>query len=301
VAPASGWWPARPPATPTPPTCPRWASQAAPQAAAAAAQGGGRGRSVIALTPRGRHVVNTVSSPRRSLQGRQGRVAPAHRRRRPLRRERDRAGLGRVRRQPQAGARSPTPTDCSPTTSRPGCILRISAWSPAATPACRPATSRWVTPSGGRSSTRSRSDVEESGPRRRPPGHHQAARPARRRRARCRSSSSTGRVPCCSTRRAATASRPTTSQKGASRLRRQGRRARGVAARHARRRRDAGGRVGHARHRRRGPSHAAQHVLIQDGVLTDYMWDFMRSRKDGRDPRAATAAGRATCTCRWCG
>ena len=29
--------------------------------------------------------------------------------------------------------------------------------------------------------------------------------------------------------------------------------------------------------------HPAQHnVLIQDGVLTDYMWDFLRARKDGR-------------------
>jgi len=31
--------------------------------------------------------------------------------------------------------------------------------------------------------------------------------------------------------------------------------------------------------------HAAQrNVLIQDGVLTDYMWDFLRSRKEGRAP-----------------
>jgi TldD protein len=27
-----------------------------------------------------------------------------------------------------------------------------------------------------------------------------------------------------------------------------------------------------------------RNVLIQDGVLTDYMWDFLRSRKDGRAP-----------------
>ena len=46
--------------------------------------------------------------------------------------------------------------------------------------------------------------------------------------------------------------------------------------------------------------HASQHnVLIEDGVLTDYMWDHLRARKEGR-ARAATAAGRATSTCRWC-
>lgn len=28
---------------------------------------------------------------------------------------------------------------------------------------------------------------------------------------------------------------------------------------------------------------AQRNVLIQDGVLTDYMWDFLRSRKDGRE------------------
>ena len=31
--------------------------------------------------------------------------------------------------------------------------------------------------------------------------------------------------------------------------------------------------------------HATQrNVLIYDGVLTDYMWDFLRSRKEGRAP-----------------
>jgi TldD protein len=32
-------------------------------------------------------------------------------------------------------------------------------------------------------------------------------------------------------------------------------------------------------------SPAQRNVLIQDGVLTDYMWDFLRSRKEGR-PRS---------------
>ena len=42
-----------------------------------------------------------------------------------------------------------------------------------------------------------------------------------------------------------------------------------------------------------------RNVLIEDGVLTDYMWDFLRARKEGR-ARAATAGARATSTCRWC-
>ena len=40
-------------------------------------------------------------------------------------------------------------------------------------------------------------------------------------------------------------------------------------------------RVGHLRHRRRGPA-GPRNVLIEDGVLTDYMWDWLRARKEGR-------------------
>ena len=43
-----------------------------------------------------------------------------------------------------------------------------------------------------------------------------------------------------------------------------------------------------------------RNVLIENGVLTDYMWDFLRARKEGRAPRA-TVAARAISTCRWCG
>ena len=48
--------------------------------------------------------------------------------------------------------------------------------------------------------------------------------------------------------------------------------------------------------------HPAQRnmLLIQDGVLVDYMWDGLRARKEG-GRRAATAGSRATSTCRWCG
>ena len=42
-----------------------------------------------------------------------------------------------------------------------------------------------------------------------------------------------------------------------------------------------------------------RNVLIENGVLTDYMWDWLRARKAGRS-RRATAGARATSTCRWC-
>ena len=45
---------------------------------------------------------------------------------------------------------------------------------------------------------------------------------------------------------------------------------------------DVRARVGHVRDRRRGRSRAQRNVLIEDGVLTDYMWDLVRARKDGR-------------------
>ena len=48
------------------------------------------------------------------------------------------------------------------------------------------------------------------------------------------------------------------------------------------------GAVGHLRDRRRGRPRPA-HVLIQDGILTDYMWDLVQARKHGR---ASTGNGR---------
>ena len=46
----------------------------------------------------------------------------------------------------------------------------------------------------------------------------------------------------------------------------------------------------------------ARNVLIENGVLTDYMWDWLRARKKrrGGSPRA-TGAARVTRICRWCG
>ena len=72
--------------------------------------------------------------------------------------------------------------------------------------------------------------------------------------------------------------------KGASVYARQGRRAGRLAARHARRRRHDGRRVGHARRSTTRATRTQRNVLIEDGVLTDYMWDFLRSRKEGRAP-----------------
>ena len=45
---------------------------------------------------------------------------------------------------------------------------------------------------------------------------------------------------------------------------------------------------------------AGHNVLIQDGVLTDYMWDQLRPARRVVCPRE-TAAARATSTSRWCG
>ena len=39
--------------------------------------------------------------------------------------------------------------------------------------------------------------------------------------------------------------------------------------------------VGQLRHRRRGQA-AQRNVLIEKGILTDYMWDYLRARKEGR-------------------
>ena len=43
-----------------------------------------------------------------------------------------------------------------------------------------------------------------------------------------------------------------------------------------------------------------RNVLIQDGVLTDYMWDFLRARKEGRAAERQRPAAELPCTCRWC-
>jgi TldD protein len=44
---------------------------------------------------------------------------------------------------------------------------------------------------------------------------------------------------------------------------------------------------------------SGRNVLIEDGVLTDYMWDWLRARKEGR-PSSGNGGGRTTSACRWC-
>ncbi len=46
---------------------------------------------------------------------------------------------------------------------------------------------------------------------------------------------------------------------------------------------------------------AQRNVLIENGVLTDYMWDYLRARKETIGGRPATVGARATATCPWCG
>ena len=46
---------------------------------------------------------------------------------------------------------------------------------------------------------------------------------------------------------------------------------------------------------------AQRNVLIEDGVLTDYMWDLLRAPQGGPAPVGQRPARRATSTCRWCG
>ena len=62
-------------------------------------------------------------------------------------------------------------------------------------------------------------------------------------------------------------------------------RAGGRPADHPRRRRHDGRGVGLLRGRRRRQRWPARNVLIEDGILTDYMYDLLRSRKEGR-PRS---------------
>ncbi len=110
-----------------------------------------------------------------------------------------------------------------------------------------------------------------------------SSRPARRRRVRCRSSSRTAPAACCSTRRAGTGSRPTTSRRvprctparSASWWPHRSSRSSTTARSSAEWGTLAIDDEGHPTQR---------NVLIEDGVLTDYMWDYLRSRKEGRQP-----------------
>ena len=249
---------------------------------------------------RGAHPSSRVTSqpvlhpPRRGGQGHQGRAAPAGRRGGPLPGRRHQAGVGLLRRQPPpdpggqlrrpARRRRPDP---HPVRGRRG--------APAATPACRPGAAPSATPwaSSCSTATRSRTWPDEAAeqaltklqarpaPSGRAAGRH---RQGRRRRA----------VPRGVRPRPRGRPHP---EEGVG-VRRPGRPAGGVAARDHRRRRHHGQRVGHLRHRRRGHARPAQRPhrgrrphRLHVGPAPGPQGGPRRSR--------ATAAARATSTCRW--
>ena len=265
------------------------------------------GRGCRSGRPPGRRRAPTVADPRqpRRRQRRRalpGRVAQGRQGRPPERI--DDAAVRRRRRSSRcrpatptaaSGCSSPTPTACSPTTT-----------GRAAHAGQRVADGDTGMQTGFESMGRTVGfelfdDRRRRGarPRRRPPGDHEAAAgPA-----------PSGSLPvviarhaaaCCSTRRAATASRPTSWP-------------RAPACTPA----SAGEQVasplvtlvddgtlagewGTLSHRRRGPPDAAQRA--HRGRRADRLHvgpPALRARRAGR--RAATAGGRATCTCRWCG
>ncbi len=281
VAPASGSSWARPPASPTPPTCPRPVCSVAAEAAAAAARGAG-----AAARHGGPHPQRGAAAPARSQiapgrrrQGHQGRRCSSG----PTSAARAaggviRAGVGQLRRQPPPHPRRQLRRAAHRATTR---CARCSASAP------------WRSGDTGMQTGREsightigfelfdRYDVEDLARAGRRARAHQARRPARAHRRAARRHRRRAAAACCSTRRAATASRPTSSPRAP---------------------RCSQDRVGE---QVASPlvtlvddgtvatewgafgfddegTPAQRNVLIQDGVLTDYMWDFLRSRKEGR-------------------
>ena len=229
---------------------------AAAEAAAAAARGGGGGTRTVALTRAGRAAPNVVEIlPRRRPQGPQGRAAHPGRRGRPLRRAAPSPRCRPATATAAAASWWPTATACWPATTRCARSSRCRAWPPA-TPACRPAARASATPSASSCST---STTSTSWPRR------AAGRALTKLDARPAPSGADARrhrlaaaVACCSTRRAATGSRPT-SWARAPRCSGAGSASRWPAPRVTIV--DDGTmaeRVGQLRHRRRGPPRPAQ-------------------------------------------
>ena len=122
--------------------------------------------------------------------------------------------------------------------------------------------------------------------------------PARRRRARMPVVIGRAAAACSSTRRAATASRPTSSPRApassparwASRWRRRSSRSSTTAP---------GRRVGHARHRRRGPPHPAQRA--HRGRRAHRLHVGLPAGPQGGPPAPGNGRRQSYSTCRWCG
>ena len=168
---------------------------------------------------------------------------------------------------------------CSPRTTRSAPASWCSA-SRSATPGCRPA---WRRP--GRTVGFELFDEIDAGggrPHRGRPGAHDAPRPARHRRASCRSCCKRGAGGVLFHEACGHGLEADLVGRDASVFRGQRRRAGRVAARHrwsttARIAREWGT---YAIDDEGTP--AQRNVLIEDGVLTDYMWDLVRARKEGR-------------------
>ena len=195
------------------------------------------------------------------------------------------------------GSSSPTPTGCSPATTRsaPASACRRS---PPATPGCRPATRR-----PGRTigfEYFDEFDVERDRRAPRPAGRSRCSTPGPRRAVRCPSCSRRARARCCSTRRAVTVSKPTSCSESASVF--DGKVGEQVASplvtphrrRHATRASGA---------RSRSTTKAAPRSATCSSRTACSPTTCGTTCAPGRPAarRAGTAAARRTSTCRWCG
>ena len=149
----------------------------AAEAAGAAARSGGGGVVEVALTRQDAPRPNDIAIyPEDVAKATQGRPAPPGRRHRPRRRARPSPRSPPATATAAAGSSSPTATASSPRTTRCARSSRSWRW-PRATPACRPATSRSAARSASSSSTPTTSTTSPA----RPPSRallKLAARPA---------------------------------------------------------------------------------------------------------------------------